>query len=236
MLQIAPIEALYMENGVGETLLEMATLQHTLKRATEIIDEHNHNPNTLSHSYVAEDPRRIKVEQLEMQLPKLRSKIEELIEDGRLIKNSKLTNELLNFSATMESKLVAEKAAQGARAPTSNASNKDPLEHGNQQRRMLLTLGVLAQENKNPVEHENRKRTLEAVSKAVASTPGKRQLVRLVDVQRSVQGNLARYLEDKKKVVQYDDGEGLKNEDDPESKERESSLVLGRTHIYPDGN
>lgn len=64
----------------------MATLQYTLKRATDIIDENKGVPQTLSHSHVAEDPREIHVERLETKLPELCFEIEEFTEDRKPIK------------------------------------------------------------------------------------------------------------------------------------------------------
>ncbi|RDB20232.1 hypothetical protein Hypma_012624 [Hypsizygus marmoreus] len=218
LVEVGPPEVLYLENGVGEIPIDMATLQETLNISRTFMNENNGNGSTLDAFQAIAEPPRIIIPDLEKELPLLRSTIERLTHEGRLVQKTKLAEELNRFAEMMETKLAAEKAAEQAR-PVVVAQDK-------------------VEENKSPRDWTDTYRTLKAIAEAVAANPRKRQLVHLVDVQKSVQGNLARYATPKEAKPAHDDedDEGLKAEEDAETKGREESLVLRRVQVYPDGN
>ncbi|KAG5637903.1 hypothetical protein H0H81_002731 [Sphagnurus paluster] len=210
IIKAAPPEALYMENGVGETPLDMATLKHKLEATRNFTNAHNRHLTSLNIDNVDENQRRIEPSHLDTELKRLRLTIDQLIDGGKLSQGTKLTYELNRFVETMERRLAAETALEEARAV------------------------VVEREDKNLRESCNTKGTLQAVSSAVAAAPGKRILVHLVDVQKSVQGNLDRSAKQRGDAVENDDGEGLGKEEDAESRERRGSLVLQRINTCAD--
>ncbi|KAF5379120.1 hypothetical protein D9615_005878 [Tricholomella constricta] len=212
IISAAPPEALYMENGVGETPLDMASLRHKLKLTRWLADDEIRDASSLRVRYADESPRRIELGKLEHELPKLRSTIKQLVADGKLVQGTKLAEELSRFAEMMDAKVVAEKAAEEARP----------------------VAAVAVEEDRNRREVCDEKRTMEVVSAAVAAAPGTRLLVHLLDVQKSVHGNMARYAKENEEKKEQDDGEGLGKEEDSESEERRGSLVLSRIQVDPD--
>lgn len=119
-----------------------------------------------------------------------------------------LAEELIAFADEMELKLAGAKARETTRPAVVTPK----------------------QENGNPTGQPNTHRTLELVSNALSIAPEHRQLVHLIDVQRSVQGNLARLTEKNGQNDKNDDDEGgLKEEDKID--ERKESLVLQTIRI-----
>ncbi|KAG5643246.1 hypothetical protein DXG03_001296 [Asterophora parasitica] len=211
IIRAVPPEALYMENGVGETPLEMAALQHKLDLTQRFTAERHRSVTSLMIHHADDNPERIEIYRLEVELPRLRSTIDDLTQAGKLVRGTKLADELVRFVEMMEEKLEAKKAEEKDRA-------------------------FVKEEYARHRDSCNRKHTLEVVSEAVAATPGQRLLVHLVDVQRSVHGNLARYAKEKEGEEERDDGDRLRKEEDTETKERKGSLVLSRISIRPDSS
>ncbi|THH17575.1 hypothetical protein EW146_g3245, partial [Bondarzewia mesenterica] len=100
----------------------------------------------------------------EVQVPKLRATLDALLRDGQLKRATKVANALLAFADRMEGKLAA---AQAAKKAEEDSGNFDPT-----------------------IPTANVNRTYALVRDAVASRPGARHLVHLLDVQKSVQLNL----------------------------------------------
>ncbi|KAF8075783.1 ankyrin repeat protein [Lyophyllum atratum] len=211
LVKAVPPEALYMENGVGETPFDMATLKHKLQITQDFQYDRAIDVSRLSVGHADENPKRIQLEGLEEEIRRLRSTMDWLIEDGKLIKGTKLAEELHRFAEMMEEKVLSEKASVAEETKTSVNTPE-----------------------KNPKEGENPRRTLDAISAAVAAAPGKRMLIHLIDVQKSVQGNLSRYNKEQAAMEVHDDDEGLGKEQDAETKERNGSLVLSRISVDPD--
>ncbi|KAG6906166.1 hypothetical protein DXG01_015516 [Tephrocybe rancida] len=203
LIKAIPVDALYMENGVGETPLDMAMLKHTIETKQSFINEHNSNPRSLNVGNVFWQ-RRVELNGLEPEIQRLRQTVEHLVQDGKLIEGGKVAEELIRFYQLMEEKVVAEKAAEAAKPV--DAEKEDDTEK---------------QKDSNDVG-----RTLEVIAAAVTACPGKRQLVHLIDVQKSVQGNLTRFSSQQQTEVVHDDGEGLGVEEDEEAKEVQRSLVM----------
>ncbi|GLB33192.1 putative ankyrin repeats (3 copies) containing protein [Lyophyllum shimeji] len=222
IVQFAPPEALYMENGVGETPLDMATLSRKLELTRSFTHDNKIDASSLDPTHADENPKRIELRGLEEEIKRLQSTIEQLIQDGRLVQGTKLAHELSRFAAMMDEKVSAQMAAE-ENQPANDRAVGAPL--------MLGT-----QDNENPKEWcADAKRTLDAIARAVAAAPGKRLLVHLVDVQKSVQGNLARYSRERTEIDVNDDGDEFDKEEDPEAKENGRSLVLSRitvSHTY----
>ncbi|KAF9460934.1 hypothetical protein BDZ94DRAFT_1264751 [Collybia nuda] len=217
LLLKADPEALYMENGVGETPLEMATLKDILERTQSFSNRRsNEEPRTITLDDISREPKPINIKNLETELPRLRSMLEQLFNDGRLIKKTKLGEELVKFADMMDVKLAKAKEVESAKP----------------------VVVVVEQEMKNPTEGRNISRTLKTLAEAVAASPGHRQLVHLIDVQKSVQRGLDRVAQTKDLAIHEDD-EGLTKEEDSEVQERMESLVLQRiqvqSEIHPGG-
>lgn len=209
LLMDASPEALYIENGVGETVLEMATLKELVLRLTNSsqvgtrVTTGTRTGDDLSGGDPPIEPPRLEVEHLEAELPRLRLAIERLLEEGRLVRGTKLTNELLAFAATMEEKLAAAKA--GAKKPEDAEEPKS-----------TDTADVVG--------------TLRVLKDTMPKIPEKRNLVHLIDVQRSVQSNLAKSITVQEgQNQQTRDDEGLVEEEDDEEEKQRSSLLTFRT-------
>ena len=212
IVAVAPNDALYMENGVGETPLDMSNLQRTL----EIIPEYTSTmrwpktPSVLSVDVSRSLDSPVEVETLEKELPKLRETLSWLEAGGVLVKGTRVAREVEKFAERMEGVLVERRARRDA-AIAKSGENDEGAEN--------------PPLRKGPVDREDRARTLKAVKDAVAAAPRKRLLIHLLDVQRSVRGNLTRCAEETKLATAFDDRDGLLLDEGKEGDEREGSLV-----------
>ncbi|KAG6806565.1 hypothetical protein H0H92_010828 [Tricholoma furcatifolium] len=202
LIESEPSDSLYMENGVGEVPLDMALLKVTLNITRDFTSEDPTEPSSLAPCSVSWDSKRIDLNGLEPELQRLRRTFDQLEKDGKLIQGTQLAIELRRFVELMEQKVVEQKVVESAKQQTG------PTEPS--------------------IDSCDEWRTLHAVSTALASGSRRRQLVRLVDVQKSVQGGLATYSIRKKTQEVYDEGEGLGVEEDEKSKEAKGSLVISR--------
>jgi hypothetical protein len=108
------------------------------------------------------------VEKQKVEIPKLRATLNALVVDGHLMHGTKLATELFAFADRMEEKLAVEIAKK-------DAAKKDDKE-----------------DDLNPVARTGTTaRMYSLLRKAAMARPGRRQLVHLADVQRSVQRGLA---------------------------------------------
>lgn len=232
-----------MENGVGETSLEMASLQDLLAR-TQGLWRTNHfgfqvdSPMELSTypgDTISTTPSRIDIEHLEAELPRMRKVIQELLADGRLREGSKLAVELDKFVTLMEGKLADAKTAPPLtkrRVPASGAP------------RVLRLLGAFIKpdpgEEEHPKESCDRTATLREVRLGLEGGAVQRQLVHLIDVQRSVQGGLVKHggLPVQNVAEVFGGGRAANDELEPEESEetveRRESLVLQTVGVEPD--
>jgi len=202
LVDASPVECLFAENGVGNTPLEVATLNVLLGRMTNMGGV---SSSELGAQHVHTHPPRINLDNLKRDVPALRTTIAELLTNGPLKQDDKLTKELSSFARLMETKLVVAEAdaAKAKKEDTSESEDKDQ-------------------------DHENREATLEILQDAVLTRSAQRQLIHLIDVQKSVGSHLNSAGNSIPWHQQQNDEEGLEPEEDGETKLRNSSIVYKR--------
>ncbi|KAJ7583431.1 ankyrin repeat protein [Mycena floridula] len=221
LIEASPSETVFIENGVGDTTFEMAVLQE-LKRRTQNQSHNRRNQEvSLPPNEVPTSIERIDLKHLAAELPKLRSTITELVEQGKLEKESTLVTAFSSFASEMEEKLRQVEAKV--------EDSEEPPVH-----------------DKVDVE-----KTLQIILDATLGKdgPGCRQLVHLIDVQKSVQGDLGGSGEEEKDQYSYqyssrrrrevDIEGGLEPEQDSEVAEKSGLLVakvLGYHSIFSSGD
>ncbi|KAJ3734551.1 ankyrin repeat-containing domain protein [Lentinula guzmanii] len=161
LVEASSTKCLFMENGVGNTPLEMSILLDLLGRLKSIDVEPVPELPTQNLNI---DPPRIVLEKLQRDVPAIRKTISELSTNGPLKPGDKLTEELSAFARLMETKLAATKVE-------------------------AAEVEIPAEEDEWN-DSEDRAETLKIVEKAILVRPCQRQLVRLVDVQKSVESHL----------------------------------------------
>ncbi|KAF8826350.1 hypothetical protein HHX47_DHR5000307 [Lentinula edodes] len=210
LIDSSPDECLFMENGVGNTPLEMTTLLDLLGRLQNV--SRDREPE-LAAQHVNLDPSRITLDKLQQDVPNLRQTINTLLKNGPLEIDDKLTKELFAFSRFMETKLTA----ATAEAEATKEGNEDEPD--------------VKDKWKDP---EDRGTTLKIIKEAILARPYQRQLIHLVDVQKSVGSHLSsaelRSNTDANNHMHQreHDEEGLEPEEDTEIKLRNSSIVYRR--------
>ncbi|KAJ3987613.1 ankyrin repeat protein [Lentinula detonsa] len=202
LVEASPAKCLFMENGVGNTPLEMSILLDLLGRLKSIDVESV--PELPTHSLNI-DPPRIVLEKLQRDVPAIRKTITELSTNGPLKPGDKLTEELSAFARLMETKLADTKVeAAEVEIPAGEDEWNDS---------------------------EDRAETLKIVEKAILARPCQRQLVRLVDVQKSVESHLnkadlrSNMNAHRQRYQRERTDEGLELEEDVEIKVRNTSIV-----------
>jgi hypothetical protein len=110
LLDVCPDEALYTEDGFGETPLEMAISYELRSRTGAKYLTNPPTPAILSLNGALTIQERFDVAKQEVEIVKLRATLNQLLEDGRLKKGTKTATELLAFAASMEAKLTTAKA------------------------------------------------------------------------------------------------------------------------------
>ncbi|KAH9949875.1 ankyrin [Amylocystis lapponica] len=178
LVNACPSEALYMEDGVGNTPLELVIQGSLLEKTGRGFPANMPDVPTLSSSWSLDDVATKKpfvIAKQKDELPRLRTTIQGLLKEGRLRSGTKLTTELLAFADKMEAKLVAEEA---------KAAGKE--------------VKVEATGHATTEDSENISKTCEVLQAAIAQHPATqaRYLVHLIDVHRSVRSSL-----DKSKTV-----------------------------------
>lgn len=168
-----PKAGLYLENGVGETALEITSRRELLLRTRTIFNKSTirNDPPSAPH-VISNDPQPcFNLEQQQRQIPRLRAMVDTLIYDGRLQPGTKVADELLAFTDMMEKKLTAAAA-----------------------NRVEVTAGPFGDVNQAEKvyapESVNRMRVLDIIRNALAAKPGMRGLVHLIDAQTAVEGHL----------------------------------------------
>lgn len=171
LVEAAPPEALYLENGVGSTPLEIAYLGDLVECTQNVNPPYAQTPPVLIGDKVGLSPARWNLEHLEVEVPKLAATIEELSQNGKLRKRTKVTTELGKFAKLMETHLETAR------------SRKEEVPEG---------------VKKAVVEEQDHAKTIEYLRKCLVSYTGERQLVHLIDVQKSVHSDLPERQNDKK--------------------------------------
>ncbi len=196
IIDASPDEALHTENGVGETPLEIASLEYlTWKMRFHGTQCSSSSPELDSNVGLA--PGRIPASLAEC-LPKLHSAIADLAQAGKLTPGTLLSDELDAFASLLEAKL--EEASE--------------------------TTKKITEDDVNQVEGIDRRATFAVIAEAVMKRPGQRRLVHLLDVQKSVQRCLTKSRKPEEVARSLRDVDALEPVEDTETKEREDSLVV----------
>ncbi|KAF8164736.1 hypothetical protein B0H34DRAFT_647969 [Crassisporium funariophilum] len=218
LVAVADVEDLQTEDGVGQTVLEIASLKELDSRMKQK-DEARYfqripdlNPSSVESQSSRYDKRDI--ERLEKVLPKLRTTLNTLHADGRLKVQTKLASELTRFATMMEERLASRKAVEAARPPPPPPKHK-----------------VVAV--KNPRDYSDVEGTLQHVLAALEACTATRRLVHLIDVQRSVGANLAKVATSRYQY-QRANHDGLEDEEDSDEREKKQSMVLQHINTAPD--
>ena len=168
LLKYGPTEHLYIENCVGQTPLDIASLTslNCLPRRTS----QGQLPCLMSSMmYMRFPPPRVQLETQKREIPKLRATLDTLLSDGSIAPGSKLATELLAFADRMERRLAEETELK-------KEDEKEKVKY------------------KGEIKHTGPRGTTAAMyialRDAAAARPGMRRLVHLADTQRSVQRNL----------------------------------------------
>jgi hypothetical protein len=167
LLQYGPTEILYIENSVGQTPLDIASLKN-LPRVTAPVGAGRPLQPQANIDYqlrTLKNSAPFDVVKQKVEIPKLRATLDSLLADGHLVRDTKLATELLAFLGHMEGKLAIEMARK-------SAAGKDTEGDGNDVN-TIAPRGTTAS-------------TYALLRDAVAAWPGHRQLVHLTDVQHSV--------------------------------------------------
>jgi len=182
LIDVIPPEGLYMEDGVGNTPLEIATQRVQLYRTRHGFPCQTEIPRSLSPA-ISNQISQVKFDlpRQELEVPRLRTTVNELMQEGRLTAGTKLATELVAFTDRMEARLVKDRAAAIANAE-------------------LVAEPVRKEEGKDHIPQPEYETTtspvtvLEYVEKAVATNTAPlnqpRLLVHLSDVHTSVQDTL----------------------------------------------
>ncbi|KAG7089891.1 hypothetical protein E1B28_011525 [Marasmius oreades] len=166
MLVQALPEALYFENGVGNTPLEIATAKFLLSHIQELKAQ----VNMLNNYYVLSTLPTCEVEKLEDQIPKLRKTIAILIEDKKLTKDSTPETEFSAFARYMETQIASAK-------PEYEAKKKHAEEKANKAKREEEEGKKKAGEEGSykgfrTQENSDAKKMFKYVKQAVGANPG----------------------------------------------------------------
>jgi hypothetical protein len=173
LLKYGPTELLYIENSVGQTPLDIASLKGIPRLTGPGIPSPSDLPvYPEQHLRTPKVAPPFHVEKQKIEISKMRAMIDTLLAEGRLAHGTKLTTELLAFADRMEGRIAEEVARESA------AENE-----------------VEEVELDRPTLPGSNARTYFALCDAAASRPGRRQLVHLADVQRSVRRNLEQKLD-----------------------------------------
>jgi hypothetical protein len=177
LLQHGPTEQLYIENSVGQTPLDIASLKNLPHVAASVGFDLPLQPqaNIDYQLCILENVAPFDMEKQKVEIPKLRSTLDALLADGRLVHDTKLATKLLAFAGHLESKLAIEMARKSAAGKDTEGGDGNEV---------------------NPVAPQGTTASTYALLRdAVAARPGHRQLVHLADVQHSVKRCLAREAE-----------------------------------------
>ena len=169
LLQYGPSEQLYIENSVGQTPLDIANLKN-LSRVTAPVGAGEPRQPDANIDYqlrLLKNAAPFDVEKQKVEIPKLRTTLDALLADGRLVRDTKLATELLAFAGQLEDKLAIEMARKSAAGKNTEGGD------GNHDVKPAAAQGTTAS-------------TYTLLRDAVAARPGHRQLVHLTDVQHSV--------------------------------------------------
>jgi len=172
-------EALHMEDGVGSTILEIASLPDLNERLQAVFEALSQTPDEISPSNVDVDTDRRRydkaiTDELDKEIPKLRAIIEEILPSERKKRRTKVIWELNTFATMVESRVKEGKTAVEARALADKADADE--------------------EDAKPITTDtvDQRKTLLVVRESMEERSGSvnRRLIHVADVQKSVSADL----------------------------------------------
>ncbi|PPQ73506.1 hypothetical protein CVT24_007652 [Panaeolus cyanescens] len=224
IIEASAPEVLYLENSVGTTVLEMATLAEMVSRVQGFSSLVETSPNTLSGSWIdlpydgdRYNPEVIK--SIEREIPRLREVVQDILPAERKKRRTKVVWEVNTFIALLESRVQRAKSTLGLENEKEDDDSSDKRE-GEESDVCRRIHGVKA-----AIDKRDYVKTLEVVKAATEAHPLPRQLVHVFDVQRSVEAGL--------KVVKEADDQSATEEDDLAEKEQSLSDRL-KEAMLPD--
>jgi hypothetical protein len=206
LLAAADPKGLQMEDGVGNTPLDILTLRELSSRIegfpeTDTMSELEIDGVEPFYRY-PEDY----IQKLKKELPKLYVILDVLLADGRLKSQTKLAKELIKFASMMKERLSAAEAANTARLTRAPKEEEEA--------------------SADPKDSYDLEKTSSIVVGALKGLTVNRQLIHLIDVQKSVAADL-----ENARKGSSDEGSGRKcdsefeAEKDEEEEEKAKSLV-----------
>lgn len=193
---------LYVEDGVGSTAFESIVLNRFRERMDHFTrDGYIPQIGCVDTSGAKKDPERFDLAHLEKELPRLRKTIDSLLKVGKLRKDTKMEKELVRFADMME-----ERTRKLQQTRMGRIEAKKP-------------------EKENPTDVLDYDATYDVVKGALDRIQARyqRELVHLIDVQKSVDGSMKSSSGQKPDIV----GDDMHNE----AKEMEMSLVLQHAFV-----
>jgi hypothetical protein len=179
------IGALRMENGVGETPVEIA-IQHDLLLRTRTKLNIPSTPKTLELRSEPVKPARFDARR-KAEVAKLKNTLDMLVEEGNLRVGSELFNRLLAFIEKMETMPLSAEVVQEDTQPQRGRRIHPSAHFG---RSEVSPNVVVTEDTKAPKDDVNASLTLQLIQEAASANPGPRSLLHLLDVQKSVQDDL----------------------------------------------
>ena len=220
LLAAADPKGLQMENGVGNTPFDIISLNELSSR----IEGFPHMVTMTQLKMDGVEPfyryAGDYIEKLQKELPKLHAILDLLLADGRLKGQTKLAKELTNFASMMKERLSAAEAAHTARLARFPEEEKE--------------VEASADPKDNTYDLE---KTFSIVVGALKSLTINRQLIHLIDVQKSIGADLEKVGGSRSSNEgRRQKGEGeLDEEQDEEEEERAQSMVWQYTfNVYAD--
>ena len=160
-------KGLHMENSVGNTVLDTVTLDELNSRIQRFLQTQSISMTELATSYNVDPFHRYPgnyIQKLEKELTKMDATFDALLVDGRLKMQTKIYAELTKFSSMMRERMSTAEATA----------------------RLTVVQAEKIPEIKDPVDTPSVKKTTMIVLEALKDLTAERQLVHLIDVQKSV--------------------------------------------------
>lgn len=208
LLAAADPKGLQMENSVGNTLLDIASLGELGSRIHRLSQSQGNSINELGVINVEAFHRypEAYIQKMDKELPKLHAILDTLFADGRLKSHTKIATELTKFASMMGERLSAAKVA---RVPEKEVEV----------------------ENKNLQDSHDVETTFSIVLAALKDLTVNRQLVHLIDVQRSVGADLEKVR--RKRLPGHSKDEDKMGPEQDENEEKGRSMVWGYVGNIP---
>ena len=216
LLAAADPKVLQMENGVGSTPFDIISLRELSSRIDGFAQTDTMSLLQIDgvepfYRYTGDY-----IQKLQKELPKLHAILEVLLADGRLKRQTKLAKELTKFASMMKERLSAAEAAHTARLARFPKEEEEI--------------------SADPKDSYDLEKTYSIIVGALKGLTVNRQLIHLIDVQKSVGADLEKVgnrLSDEQRIQK---GEGeLEAEEDEEEEEKAQSMVWQYTaNVYVD--